>query len=109
MRLRISGPQAIVVAIAASTASRCSRRAEALQELQEDRAGAARPDRLDHQLGAHVLVGLGGQKERARRGVDLDPFECEALVARILEPGMREEVDQRIGAGERAFERASGR
>ena len=109
MRLRISGPQAIVVAIAASTASRCSGAPKLFQELQEDRAGAARPDRLDHQLGAHVLVGLGGQKQRARRGVDLDPFESEALVARILELGMGEQVDQRIGAGERAFERASGR
>ncbi len=42
------------------------RRAEAFDELEEDRARAARADRPDHQLGAHVLVGRGREEQRAR-------------------------------------------
>ena len=78
------------------------RSTEAFEQPQDGRAGAARADRLDHQLRTHVLICRGGQKERARGRSDLDSREVEAFVTRILKSGLREQIDQRIGAGKRA-------
>ena len=95
MRLRIRGPHAIVVEIAARTASRDGRVPKRLHEFQEQRFPAAIANRLEHCLGTGV-VGLrgGSRKQRPRAVVDLDRAAIEAFIAGVQQAGMSEQVDQ---------------
>ena len=77
---------------------------EALQELQEQRLGASRPDRLDHERRSNVLIRFGREEHGLGSLADIDLAQIEALVARVGETAVGEQVDQGIGAGKRALD-----
>ena len=102
MRLRISGPQQIVVAIAARIASRDSRPPRVPRYLRK----ADLPPRASIALSIASGRGSSASASVARNSARVSAsiwmwLEFEGLVAAVPEAGMGEEVDQRPGAGER--------
>ena len=106
MRLRISGPQAIVVAIAARMASRDGRPPRLSRNVEEQRLAAALVHRLEHRLGPRIVRVLRRSRGTARGSAasTFDAGEVERSRRGVGEARMGEQVDQGAAAGERALD-----
>src|SRR4029077_797481 len=81
-----------------------NRRGKTLQQLEEQRLCAARADRLDHEGGANVPIRFGCEEQGLGFVAHIDLAQIEALVARVGETAVGEEVDEGVGAGKRSLD-----
>ena len=106
MRLRISGPQAIVVAIAARMASRDGRPPSVSRNLRNSDLPPRCVHGSQHRLRPRIVCLVAASRGTARgfASSTLILREIEGFVAAVLQAGMGEQVDQRAAAGERALD-----